>query len=419
MTPAAPPHLTFEGITKTFPGVCALSDVSFDVAAGSVHALIGESGAGKSTLLKVLAGVNIPDSGRLLVNGQDRRFTSTTDALRAGVAVIYQELHLVPELSVAENIYLGHLPNRAGWVHRETLLDRAVKQLAELWETSINPAAKVGSLPIGQRQMVEIAKALTREATIIAFDEPTSSLSSRETERLFEVICRLKARGRAILYVSHRMDEIETICDAATVLRDGRHVRTFTNLAGVRRDEIVQAMVGRKIEDVFGYRPRPLGDVALEVRGLTGPGVHQPVTFQVSKGEIFCLFGLVGAGRTELLKLIYGAQQPNSGLIKFDGRSLHIGRPSDAIRQGIVLCPEDRKKDGIIPTASVMENFNLHVRKRFSAMGFFIREQAVPDAEEDVTSYRGKLLSRKDRGQEAIAKPEHPRELPLSCESPL
>ena len=365
-------HLAIEGISKGFPGVRALTDVSFDVAAGSVHALMGENGAGKSTLLKVLSGVNIPDQGRLLIGGQERRFRSTSDALKAGVAVIYQELHLVPELSVAENIYLGHLPANAGWVDRRTLRENAAKLLAELGEDGIDPAAKVSSLPIGQRQIVEITKALTREATIIAFDEPTSSLSSRETERLFEVIRSLRARGRAILYVSHRMDEIETICDAATVLRDGRHVRTFNSLAGVRRDEIVQAMVGRKIEDVFRYRPRSHGEVALDVQGVIGPGVRQPVSFQVRQGEIFGLFGLIGAGRTELLKLIYGADRMSAGCVRLGKKEFRFRQPREAIRNGVVLCPEDRKRDGIIPTASVMDNLNIHARKQFSPLKFFI-----------------------------------------------
>src|SRR3954447_24910178 len=220
---AAEPFLQFQGITKSFPGVKALEDVSFGVRGGSVHALMGENGAGKSTLLKVLSGLYAPDDGRLLIGGVAHRFDSTAAAIRAAVAVIYQELHLVPELSVAENLFLGHLPNTGGWVRRAALRDKAREQL-ELLGEPIDPRVKVSSLPIGQRQMVEIAKALTRDAKVIAFDEPTSSLSSRETDRLFAVIRRLRDQGRAILYVSHRMDEIEAVCDAATVLRDGRHV---------------------------------------------------------------------------------------------------------------------------------------------------------------------------------------------------
>ena len=269
---------------------------------------MGENGAGKSTLLKILSGLYTPDDGRLFIGDTRHRFTSTAAAIQAGVAVIYQELHLVPEMSVAENLYLGHLPNKAGWIDRVTLNLRARRQMEMLGET-IEPTVRLGSLPLGQRQMVEIAKALTRDATVIAFDEPTSSLSSRETDRLFAVIRKLKEQGRTILYVSHRMDEIEATCDAATVLRDGSHVETFESLKGVGRDVLVQRMVGPNIEDVYRYTPRNHGSPALEVSGLTGRGVKLPATFSVNGGEILGFFGLVGAGRTELLKLIYGACQ--------------------------------------------------------------------------------------------------------------
>jgi len=378
-------YLQFDGITKTFPGVKALQDVRFGVAEGSVHALMGENGAGKSTLLKVLSGVNIPDGGRLVIGGAPRSFTTTVDALKAGVAVIYQELHLVPELSVAENLYLGHLPAAGGWVNRGTLHENAYRQLQMLGE-AIDPRARLGSLPIGQRQMVEIAKALTHDAKIIAFDEPTSSLSSRETEQLFSVIRRLKEQGKVILYVSHRMDEIEAVCDAATVLRDGRHVETFPSLTGVTRDMLVQKMVGRKIEDVFHYTPRQHGPIALKVDGLAGPGVREPVSFDVKKGEILGFFGLIGAGRSELLKLIYGATRATAGSITLEGTPLRIRQPRDAIANGIVLAPEDRKREGIIPIASVMENLNIDARKRFSGLGFWIRPSAErQNAAEQVT----------------------------------
>jgi L-arabinose transport system ATP-binding protein len=366
-------YLRFESVGKVFPGVKALQDVTFDVCAGSVHALLGENGAGKSTLLKVLSGLYRPDSGRLLLGGAPQSFHSTMAAIRAGIAVIYQELHLAPDLSVAENLYLGHLPNTAGWVSKGTLVQNTMKQLQNLGE-EIPPNTRLGSLSIGQRQMVEIAKALSRDAQVIAFDEPTSSLSSRETDRLFAVIRKLKEQGKVILYVSHRMDEIYEVCSAATVLRDGRHVQTFDTLEGVTRGLLVQKMVGRKIEDVFHYAPRPHGGVGLEVNGLIGPGLAEPATFSVHKGEILGFFGLVGAGRTELMKLIYGAVPPMKGSIKLEGQPLRVRRPADAIDAGIVLAPEDRKREGIIPIASVMDNLNLTARNRFSGLGFFIRD---------------------------------------------
>jgi L-arabinose transport system ATP-binding protein len=367
-------YLQFDGIAKSFLGVRALDGISFGVHESSIHALMGENGAGKSTLLKILSGAYQPSEGTLRIAGKPRAFHSTSEALSAGVAVIYQELHLAPELSVAENMYLGHLPNRFGFVDRGALLEAARKQLEVLGE-DLDPRAKVGSLSIAQRQMVEIAKALTRNAKVIAFDEPTSSLTTRETERLFKVIAALQRQRHVILYVSHRMEEIFEICDAATVLRDGRHVETFEHLRGVTSDKLISSMVGRSIEDIFHYRPREHGTPALEVKNLIGYGLREPVSFSVAKGEIVGFFGLVGAGRTELLKLIYGAEQAESGSVTVDGKSIPAQRPADAIRAGIMLCPEDRKKEGIVPIRSVMENLNLSARRHHASLGFFINEK--------------------------------------------
>jgi L-arabinose transport system ATP-binding protein len=380
-----PPYLQFDSISKAFPGVRALDTVSFGVVAGRVHALIGENGAGKSTLLKILSGVYRPDAGRVLLGGQPRVFHSTAEAIAAGVAVIYQELHLVPELSVAENVYLGQWPARLGWVNRRRLWEAARRQLRELGE-DIDPRVKVSRLSIGQRQMIEIAKALTRGAAVIAFDEPTSSLSNREVEKLFATIRQLRSQGRVILYVSHRLGEIFEVCDAVTVLRDGRHVETCDELAGVTQDRLVERMVGRAITDVFQYAPRSLGPPALEVEGLTGPGLAAPASFSVAQGEIVGFFGLVGAGRTELLRLIYGASRATSGRVRLVGRLVHIDGPRAAIRAGLMLCPEDRKKDGIIPVRSVLENLNLSGRRHFSRLGFVIderRERASAQAHVD------------------------------------
>ena len=366
-------YLSFRGIEKSFPGVRALDGVSFGVAEGSVHALMGENGAGKSTLLKILSGAYTPTAGTLSLGGRSQAFHSTRDAINAGVAVIYQELHLAPELSVAENLYLGHLPNRRGWVSRRALFDGAQQQLDLLGE-DIDPRAKVGSLSIAQRQMIEIAKALSRDVKVIAFDEPTSSLTTRESERLFAVIKDLQRQGRVILYVSHRLEEIFAVCDAATVLRDGRHVETYPSLAGVAPDTLISRMVGRSIEDIFHYSSRAHGSTALEVKDMLGPGVREPVSFSVAKGEIVGFFGLIGAGRSELLKLIYGAERATTGTVAIDGRPVSIARPKDAIRAGIVFCPEDRKKEGIVPVRSVMENLNLSSRRSHLALGAFIDE---------------------------------------------
>jgi len=366
-------YLQFDSVSKRFPGVLALDNVSFTAREGEARALIGENGAGKSTLLKVLSGVHPPNEGRILLDGREQNFRSTAAAIKAGVAVIYQELQLVNELSVAENLYLGHLPNRGGWVNRKTLNHNAEKYLAELGE-SIDPKARLGSLSIGQRQMVEIAKSLARDAKVIAFDEPTSSLSARETDRLFAVIEQLKQQGRVILYVSHRLEEIFEVCDSATVLRDGRLAHTYDSLEGVNRDELVTRMVGRSIEDIFHYQPRPVGEKVLEVADLNGPGLTQPASFSVRAGEIVGFFGLVGAGRTELLKLIFGATKSETGQVFVDGQDVTPSGPREAIRAGIVLCPEDRKKEGIVPILSVTDNVNISGRRHFSPLGFFISE---------------------------------------------
>jgi len=374
MTDPGACYLEFRGVSKSFPGVRALEDVTFGVREGSVHALVGENGAGKSTLLKVLSGVYRPDAGALLLAGQPQTFRGAAEALHAGVAVIYQELHLVPPLSVAENLYLGHLPSRLGWVRGRRLQEDARARLAALGE-AIDPRATVRSLSIGQRQMIEIAKALARDAKVIAFDEPTSSLSRREADRLFDVIRRLRDDGRVILYVSHRLEEVFGVCDAATVLRDGRHVRTFPTLEGVDRDTLVRAMVGRAISDVFHHEPCPPGAVALEVEGLMGPGLARPASFTLREGEVVGCFGLVGAGRTELVRLIYGAARATTGTVTVGGRPVRIRGPRDAIRAGLVACPEDRKKEGIIPIRSVLENLNLSRRRHLSTLGFIINER--------------------------------------------
>lgn len=342
-----------------------MDQVSFAARVGSVHALMGENGAGKSTLLKILAGAQPPTSGCMVLDGERRIFQHTTDALRAGIAVIYQELHLVPELSVAENILLGHPPTLAGcFIRRKDMQARAKVLLDDLGETAIDPAAKVGALPLAQRQMVEIAKALAWDAKVIAFDEPTSSLSAKETDRLMQVIAQLRDAGKVIFYVTHRMEEVYRICDAITILRDGRHVMTEPDLRLVTRNDLVRAMVGRDVKDVFDYNPRRLGAVQLEARGIEAKGLSAPVSLSVRAGEIVGLFGLIGAGRTEFLKALCGVNPRRAGEVLVDGVELAAGSPAGAIRAGVVYCPEDRKAEGILPGASVQENMATGTRWR-------------------------------------------------------
>lgn len=316
---AVTPYLAFQGIGKSFPGVKALDDISFSCHAGQIHALMGENGAGKSTLLKILSGNYAPSQGEIHLQGQAVQFANTTDALNAGVAIIYQELHLVPEMTVAENIYLGQLPTKYGLVDRQLLRYESRLQLEHLG-LDIDPDTPLKYLSIGQWQMVEIAKALARNAKVIAFDEPTSSLSAREIEQLFRVIRELRAEGRVILYVSHRMEEIFALSDAITVFKDGRYVRTFDDMQQVNNERLVQAMVGRDLGDVYGYQPRDLGEVRLQLTALQAAGVKTPISLNVRAGEIVGLFGLVGAGRSELMKGIFGATRVTAGQLTLDGQ---------------------------------------------------------------------------------------------------
>ncbi|MDY7552640.1 L-arabinose ABC transporter ATP-binding protein AraG [Pseudomonas veronii] len=370
MTAAA---LRFDGIGKTFPGVKALDSISFTAHPGQVHALMGENGAGKSTLLKILGGAYVPSSGSVQIGAQTMAFKCAADSIASGVAVIHQELHLVPEMSVAENLFLGHLPARFGVVNRSQLRQRALACLKGLAD-EIDPQEKLGRLSLGQRQLVEIAKALSRGAHVIAFDEPTSSLSAREIDRLMAIITRLRDEGKVVLYVSHRMEEVFRICDAVTVFKDGRYVRTFDDMRALSHDQLVTCMVGRDIQDIYDYRPRAHGEVALKVDGLLGPGLREPVSFEVRKGEILGLFGLVGAGRTELFRLLSGLQRATAGQLELCGQALQLRSPRDAIAAGVLLCPEDRKKEGIIPLASVAENINISARGAHSRFGWLLRE---------------------------------------------
>jgi L-arabinose transport system ATP-binding protein len=366
--------LEFKNITKIFPSVKALDDVSLGVDRGSVHGLIGENGAGKSTLLKILSGAYSPTSGDILIDRAKKVFNNTRDALHANIAITYQELNLVPDLTVAENLLLGHFPQRSIFLNKQQMFQIARKQIEELME-EFGPTTKVKNLSIGQRQMLEIGKALLHNAEIIAFDEPTSSLSEREVTQLFRIIKRLQQQGKAIIYVSHRMNEIFKICDTVTVFRDGKRIETFTDMKDVTHNLLVQRMVGREIKDVYGYRSRQKGEKLFEVKQLRGKGLKQDISFDVSRGEIVGFFGLVGAGRSELLKVIFGAASRESGQIFVNGRSVSIKNPTAAIRHGICLSPEDRKDEGIIPVRSVSENINISCRRHFLRAGIFLNKR--------------------------------------------
>ena len=386
--------LRFEDIRKHFSGVKALQGVSFEAHAGAVHGLLGENGAGKSTLLKVLGGQYRPDGGRIFIDGVQRQFANAAAAIAAGVAIIHQELQYVADLSVTENLLLGCLPQRFGLLRKQEARRYAAARLQALG-VDLDPDAKLKHLSIAQRQMVEICKALMRDARVIALDEPTSSLSHGETETLFRIVRDLRAQGKTLIYISHRLEELYALCDACTILRDGKRVATHTTLATVPRETLIGDMVGRNITDIYGYRPRALGTVRLSVRNLAGDALNEPASFDVRSGEIVGFFGLVGAGRSELMRLIYGADRRLGGDITLDGQTLRLRSPRQAIDAGIVLCPEDRKEQGIVSHSSVEENINMSSRRHHLRAGLFIdRRKEAHTADEFIRSLRIKTPHR-------------------------
>ncbi|KZM46944.1 L-arabinose ABC transporter ATP-binding protein AraG [Labrenzia sp. OB1] len=369
--------LSVQNISKSYPGVQALSDISFSVEKGAVHGLMGENGAGKSTLIRVLSGDQSADEGSISIDGVEQNYVSVRDAFDAGVIVIHQELQLVPELTVAENLWLGRYPNQAGVVDARELSASVSARLEEIG-IDLDPNAKVSSLSLGARQMVEIAKAVMMEARVIALDEPTSSLSSRESEILFDLIARLKAKGTVILYVSHRLEEIFQLCDSLTILRDGRLAAHHPKIADVTREQIIAEMVGRELGNIWRWRGRPLGPTRLEVTGIHGSKLPEPGGFSVRQGEILGFFGLIGAGRSEMMRLIYGADARRGGRVAIDGVDVLPDNPRASINAGLVLCPEDRKHDGIIQGRSIEENIAISSRRHISPFGLLhLRKEAA------------------------------------------
>jgi L-arabinose transport system ATP-binding protein len=386
--------LEFDGITKTYPGVKALEAVGFGVEKGAVHGLMGENGAGKSTLIKILSGDLRANAGEIRIDGQVQAYGSTRDAFDNGVIVIHQELQLVPELTVAENLTLGRFPATAGVIAGRQMLDYVGTRLRAVG-IDIDPRRKVKTLSIGERQMVEIAKAVMLEARVIALDEPTSSLSSRESEILFALIDKLRAAGKVILYVSHRMDEIFRLCDSLSVLRDGKLAAHHASMAGVTRDQVVSEMVGREISDIWGYRPREAGAVRLKVEAVTGPAVPNPISFEVRAGEILGFFGLIGAGRSELMRLIYAADPRSGGAIQIDGKAITARDPKAMIRAGLVLCSEDRKHDGILQGRSIEENITISSRRHSARWGILNLKSEADTADTYIARLRVRTPSRK------------------------
>lgn len=351
--------LEMKGITKQFPGTLALDDVQLQVRRGEVHALMGENGAGKSTLMKIAAGQLKADKGKTLFGGKPVCFENPAEAIGAGISMIYQELNPILHMTIAENIFLNREPTRFRGllVDRKTMNQEAAAILKK-YGMNVSPQVKMIELTIAQMQMVEIIKAVTFNAKIVIMDEPTSSLDADETENLFRTIAELKERGISIIYISHRMEEITRICDRVTVFRDGRYIGT-REIAEINRPALIKMMVGRELSDVFHKVPAQHGDVVLKVEGLTRKGAFQEISFEVRAGEILGFSGLVGAGRSEIMKSIFGLDPYDSGEIMWCGQPLTIRNTAEAIDHGIAMVTEDRKKYGLVLCRSLYENIGL------------------------------------------------------------
>lgn len=384
--------LEMKNIVRTFPGVRALNGVDFRARRGSVHALMGENGAGKSTLMKCLVGINPPDSGEIRLKGEKVTISNPHDALKLGIAMIYQELNPVIERSVMENIWLGREPMLRGCsflVDHRAMYEQTRLLLEEL-EIDIDPKIKVKELSVAKMQMIEIAKAISYNADIVIMDEPTSSLTPNEVEHLFSMIRKLKDRNVAIIYITHKMEEIFTIADEVTVLRDGNHITTKP-IAEMTIDSLITAMVGRRLTEMFPKMESQIGDVKLAVRHLEVPGLLHDISFDLRKGEILGVAGLVGAGRTELMETLFGLRRRSSGEIFIDGKKVDIRMPSDAIKAGIGFLTEDRRLNGIIPVLSVKTNIIVANLRNYLRHGFFLNLKKI---RQDCEEYKDRLKIR-------------------------
>ncbi|MCR2800143.1 sugar ABC transporter ATP-binding protein [Microbacterium sp. zg-Y818] len=360
--------LVLRRVVKSFGAVVALRSGSLTLDFGSIHALIGENGAGKSTLVKIIAGLYRRDSGDFLLTGEPVDFASTAQSKAAGIAVIYQEPTLFPDLSVTENIFMGRQPvTRLGRIDRKAMRDETERLFARLG-VSLDPDRVTEGLSIADQQIIEIAKAISLDARVLIMDEPTAALSGVEVERLFAVARSLRDEGRALLFISHRFDEVFALCDTVTVMRDGSYVDT-TAIADTTVDELVRQMVGRDVTDLFPKFPTEVGEVVLDVRGVTRAGVFRDVSFHLRAGEIVGLAGLVGAGRSEVARAVFGVDGYDSGSVVLHGAVLPRANPRVAIARGLALVPEDRRRQGLVLDDSVSRNITLAIRSRLARWG--------------------------------------------------
>ncbi len=368
------PILEMIGITKRFPGVLALDQVNFSVSRGEIHSLIGQNGAGKSTLMNILSGVYTPDQGEIIVDGQPVAMTHPREALRLGIGTVYQELSLVPKLSVADNIYLGREAERGFIINEHSVASRAREVIERLGVRDIDVGTLVGELSLAQQQLVEIAKVLSYNPRILVLDEPTAPLVQEDTDRLFWLLDGLKSQGIAIVFISHRFKEIIQHCDRGTILRNGKLIKTI-DLHGITEEALAESMIGQQLESFYRHNSHTEGSqagIALEVEGLSVGRKVRDVSFQLQRGEIVGITGLLGAGQNEVARALFGVQNEVSGVIRRAGRPVFIGSPQDAIKQGICLLTENRKREGLFLDMSVKENMTLPSLKSFSRLGAFV-----------------------------------------------
>ena len=374
--PGAEVLLAIEGVRKEFPGVLALDDVQFKLKRGTVHALMGENGAGKSTLMKIIAGIYQPDQGSVLLKGLPVRLDSPLDALENGIAMIHQELNLMAYMTVAENIWIRREPlNRLGFVIHRVMREKTAALFKRL-SIELDPEAQVGTLSVANRQMVEIAKAVSYESDVLIMDEPTSALTEREVTHLFEIIRVLKAEGKGIVYITHKMNELFEIADEVSVFRDGRYIGTHAS-KDVTRDQIIHMMVGREITQMFPKQTVPIGEVVLKVENLTLKGVFSDVSFEVRAGEILGVAGLVGSGRSNIAETLFGVTPASSGSISLRGRPITIDSPGKAMANGLAFLTEDRKETGCFLILDVLENIQIAVLNQGYVRAGFVTQRKL------------------------------------------
>ncbi|MCA9951086.1 MAG: sugar ABC transporter ATP-binding protein [Anaerolineales bacterium] len=392
------PIIQMRDISKSFGGVHALKGVQLTIYPGEVHAILGENGAGKSTLIKTITGVHQPDSGEIELNGEVVNFANPREAQQQGIAAIYQEPSLFPDLSIAENILVGRQPVRGGRISWRQM-NRIASDLLDRLHVKLNPRTKARNLSVAQQQMVEIARALSVDAKVLIMDEPTSSLTSNEVEELFNITRKLRDEGTAVIFISHRLEELFALADRVTTLRDGEYVGTRT-LADVTTDELIQMMVGRKLDELFPKQDVERGEVVLEVENLTVPGAFADVSFTLHAGEILGMSGLVGAGRTDVACAIFGVKPAAAGRIVVEGKQVTITNPQTAMALGISYVPEDRKNHGLVLPMAIGDNITLPVINEFAAYGWLNRKKEKATALESSKKLEVKAYGIEQKAQE-------------------